>query len=91
MGAVTAQAVCMGSRWGGPDLEVGGTRGAHAEHEARVCDLGRIKAQRLVEGPRALPTRKEGIRCGARCGSGGERTVGRRWRKRREGLGPTEG
>eukprot|EP00964_Phaeocystis_antarctica_P062441 scaffold37413_cov54-Phaeocystis_antarctica.AAC.4 len=45
-------------------------RGAHPEHAAHGCDLGRVEAQRLVERRRALPSRKEGVRCGARCGPG---------------------
>ena len=47
-----------------------GTRGAHAEHSAHVCDARRIEGQRLVERLRALFSRKEGIRCGGRCGPG---------------------
>ena len=54
-----------------------GTRGAHVEHVGHVRDLGGVEAQRLVERVRALPSRKEGMRCGARCGPGG----------RREGVG----
>ena len=45
-------------------------RGAHVEHVAHVRDAGRVEAQRLVERRRALPSRKEGVRCGARCGPG---------------------
>eukprot|EP00964_Phaeocystis_antarctica_P048466 scaffold28065_cov57-Phaeocystis_antarctica.AAC.3 len=45
-------------------------RGAHVEHVAHVRDAGRVEAQRLVERPRKLPSRKEGVRCGARCGPG---------------------
>eukprot|EP00964_Phaeocystis_antarctica_P062004 scaffold37095_cov57-Phaeocystis_antarctica.AAC.1 len=49
-------------------------RGAHPEHVAHVRDAGRVEAQRLVERPRVLPSRKEGVRCRARCGPGaGER------------------
>ena len=43
------------------------------EHLVHVRDAGGVEAQRLVEGPRLLPSRKEGIRCGARCGPGGGR------------------
>jgi len=51
-----------------------GTRGAHIEHPFHGRDLGGVKAQRLVEHPRALPSRREGhMRCGARCGPGGGR------------------
>jgi hypothetical protein len=41
---------------------VGGqvTRGAHAEHPPRGRDLGGVKAERLVEGVRSLPSRKGG-------------------------------
>ena len=49
-------------------------RRAHVEHLAHVRDVGRIEAERLVERPRDLPSRKEGVRCGVRCGPG----VGRR-------------
>ena len=38
-----------------------GTRGAHPEHAAHGCDTGRVEAQRLVEGYRALPSRKGGL------------------------------
>ena len=37
-----------------------GARGAHVEHAGHVRDLGRVKAQRLVEGVRVLPSRREG-------------------------------
>eukprot|EP00964_Phaeocystis_antarctica_P031534 scaffold17835_cov58-Phaeocystis_antarctica.AAC.5 len=40
------------------------TRGAHAEHGAHVRDVGRVEAQRLVERPRALSSRKEGMHAG---------------------------
>jgi len=49
-----------------------GTRRAHEEHVAHVLvrDAGGVKAQRLVEGRRALPSRREGMRCGGeRCAS----------------------
>jgi len=48
-----------------------GTRGAHLEHAAHVRDLGGVKAQRLVEGVRVLPSRRGRVRCGVRCGLGG--------------------
>ena len=49
-----------------------GTRGAHEEHAAHVRDLGRVEvAERLVELSRALPSQREGMRCGARYGPGG--------------------
>eukprot|EP00964_Phaeocystis_antarctica_P033240 scaffold18868_cov59-Phaeocystis_antarctica.AAC.5 len=43
-------------------------RGARLEHAAHGRDAGRVEAQRLVERPRRLSSRKEGVRCGARCG-----------------------
>eukprot|EP00964_Phaeocystis_antarctica_P109358 scaffold73841_cov52-Phaeocystis_antarctica.AAC.2 len=45
-------------------------RGAHCEHAAHIRDAGRVEAQRLVERRRVLPSREEGVRCGARCGPG---------------------
>eukprot|EP00964_Phaeocystis_antarctica_P057080 scaffold33736_cov50-Phaeocystis_antarctica.AAC.4 len=45
-------------------------RGAHVEHVEHGCDLGRVEAERLVERRRVLPSRKEGVRCGVRCGPG---------------------
>ena len=58
---------------GGLEWRVGG-RGhawlAHIEHEAHVRDAGRVEVQRLVECLRRLPSRKEGMRCRARCGVG---------------------
>ena len=52
-----------------------GTRGAHVEHVAHVCDAGCVEAERLVERRRALPSRKAGVRCGKRCGPGGGRAL----------------
>ena len=49
--------------------------GTHMKHVLHGCDAGRVEAQRLVEVLRALPTRKVGIRAGARCEPGGERAV----------------
>ena len=74
-GAAAAQAACTGEARlkavGGQ-----GTRGAHVEHVVHARDLGGVKAQRLVELVRFLPSRREGhMRCGARCGPGG----GRAW------------
>eukprot|EP00964_Phaeocystis_antarctica_P033237 scaffold18868_cov59-Phaeocystis_antarctica.AAC.2 len=43
-------------------------RGAHVEHLQHGCDAGRVEAQQLVERPRVLPSRKEGVRCESRCG-----------------------
>ena len=48
-----------------------GTRGAHGEHAIHVRDLGRVEAERLVERRRALPSRKESMRCGKKYGPGG--------------------
>jgi hypothetical protein len=50
-----------------------GTRGAHGEHVVHVRDAGGVEAQWLVEGRRALPSRREGMRCGE-----GEVRAGRR-------------
>jgi len=38
-------------------LEGQGTRITHVEHPAHARDLGRVQAQRLVEGVRGLPSR----------------------------------
>ena len=53
-----------------------GTRGAHIEHELDGCDAGGVEAQRLVEGRRALSSRKGSIGRGATCGPGGGRACG---------------
>jgi len=55
----------------------GHARRAHLEHEGHVCDAGGVKAQRLVEGRRGLPSRREGHAV-----RGGEVRAGRQ-----EGLG----
>jgi hypothetical protein len=63
----------------GPTQGLGakGTRRAHVEHVAHVCDAGGVEAQRLVEGRRVLPSRREGMRCGGeRCEPGGGRACG---------------
>jgi hypothetical protein len=82
----------------GPTQGLGakGTRGAHPEHAVHGRDAGGVKAQRLVEGRRALPSRREGMRCG-----GGEVRAGRReglWcvlvarqAAHARGKGPTQG
>jgi hypothetical protein len=57
----------------GQGLGAKGTRGAHVEHEVHGRDAGGVKAQRLVEGRRALPSRREGMRC-----RGGEVRAGKR-------------
>jgi hypothetical protein len=64
------------ARGRGPTQGLGakGTRGAHVEHAAHGRDAGGVPAQRLVEGRRALPSRREGMRCGGeRCEPGGGR------------------
>ena len=64
----SARAACTGR---GPGCDaVGrlyGMRGAHGKHVEHVRDAGRVEAERLVERRRVLPSRKEGVRCGARC------------------------
>jgi hypothetical protein len=72
-GVVAArQAACTGKR---PDSRLGGqghARRAHLEHVAHGRDAGGVKAQRLVEGRRGLPSRREGMRCRwERCEPGG--------------------
>ena len=67
-----------------------GTRGAHVEHLVHVRDLGRVKAERLVECRRGLPSRKGGIQCGKRCGPGEVRELGV-WQRHTRGEGPTQG
>ena len=57
--------------WGGQ-----GTRGAHVEHGVHARDLGRVEAERLVERRRALPSRKAGMQCAARCRLGGVKALG---------------
>ena len=59
---------------------VQGTRGAHEEHLVHGRDLGRVEAERLVEGIRALPSRNAGMQCGTRYGPGGVRALGVVWR-----------
>ena len=76
----------------GPTKGGQGTRGAHQEHVAHGCDLGRVEAQRLVEGHRVLPSRKEGVRCGARCSEA--RSVGAEQQRSASGMlgeGQTQG
>jgi len=81
----------------GPTQGLGakGTRGAHVEHVAHVRDAGGVKAQRLVEVRRALPSRREGMRCGGE--RGGSREAGgpvvwwRHDKRHVRGNGPTQG
>jgi len=91
--AAAAQAACTGKdrlkAVGGQ-----GTRGAHFEHAVHGRDLGGVKAQRLVERERLLPSRREGhmhMRCGARCGPGGGRVWGGSGASSMHGEGPTQG
>jgi hypothetical protein len=63
----------------GPTQGLGakGTRGAHPEHVGHARDAGGVETQRLVEGRRVLPSRREGMRCrGERCDPGGGRAWG---------------
>ena len=69
VGAVVVQAACTRRA----RLEVRGEGSTHHKHAAHACDARRVEAQRLVERRRVLPSRKEGMRCGTRCGPGGER------------------
>ena len=64
-----------GTHGHGPTQGLGakGTRGAHVEHEAHGRDAGGVKAQRLVEGVRFLPSRR-----GGHAMRGGEVRAGRR-------------
>jgi len=79
--AAAAQAACSGKARlkavGGQ-----GTRGAHVEHVAHVRDLGGVKAQRLVERARALPSRREGHAMRGEVRAGRWEGVRRRRRKR---------
>ena len=62
---------CEGWAGEGPsgDQRVQGSGRAHIKHGRHGGDAGRVEAQRLVEGNRLLPSRKEGIQ--------GRRHVGR--------------
>ena len=64
----------------GPDSRLGDqghARRAHEEHDNHGRDAGGVEAQWLVEGRRALPSRREGMRCGGeRCEPGGGRACG---------------
>ena len=73
-GGGRAQAACTGRVRQKADGQ--GARGAHPKHGVHGRDLDGVEAQRLVEHRGELPSRKEGIRCGARCGPGGERAWG---------------
>jgi hypothetical protein len=57
---VAAQAACTPGRARLKVVGGQGTRGAHLEHALHVRDHGGVKAQRLVEGVRVLPSRKGG-------------------------------
>jgi hypothetical protein len=84
------------ARGKGPTQGLGakGTRGAHVEHGAHGRDAGGVEAQRLVEGRRLLPSRREGMRCrgerGASREAGGPGVVAAHKRHAR-GKGPTQG
>ena len=73
--ATAAQAACKGGL--NCILEGKARRRAHREHVAHVCDARSVKIQRLVERSCVLPSRKEGIRCVARCGLGAGWCAGR--------------
>eukprot|EP00964_Phaeocystis_antarctica_P136110 scaffold100520_cov42-Phaeocystis_antarctica.AAC.1 len=77
----------------GPTQGCGGqdTRGAHFEHAVHVLHAGRVEAQRLVERLRVLPSRKEGVQCGARCRRGGGRACVGNGASGMHGEGPTKG
>jgi len=68
-----------------------GTRGAHREHGEHVCDLGGVKAQRLIERRRDLPSRREGHAMRGEVRAGRREGVGRSRRKRHAREGPTQG
>jgi len=94
-GACVVAAHKRHARGCGPTQGLGakGTRGAHGEHVAHGRDAGGVEAQWLVEGRRALPSRREGMRCGGR---GASREAGGPvvwWRHTRgmHGDGPTQG
>ena len=57
-----------------------GTRGAHVEHAVHVRDLGSVEAERVVERPRVLPSRKEGRTMRSEVWAGRREDMGRRWR-----------
>jgi hypothetical protein len=63
-----------------------GTRGVHVEHVVHACDLGGVKAQRLVEGVRGLPSRREGHTMRGEVRAGRREGV-RRWRRKRHARG----
>ena len=48
-----------------------GTGGAHLEHVEHVCDAGRVKAQRLVERTRTLPSPRGSVQSGQHVGWAG--------------------
>ena len=64
-----------------------GTRGAHLEHDAHLYDLGRVEAERLVERPRALPSRNGGAYDAGRLVLAGRR-AGLRQRQGAQRAGP---
>ena len=59
-GAAAAQAARRRARLGRLRQGMGG---AHVEHAVHARDAGRVEVHPPVERPRALPSRKEGMRC----------------------------
>jgi hypothetical protein len=62
-----------------------GTRGAHVEHLVHVRDLGGVKAQRLIERHRVLPSRREGHAMRGEARAGRREGVGRRRKRHARG------
>ena len=88
--AAAAQAVCTGRARLLKAVGSIGTRGADPKHLVHAPDLGHVEAQRLVESHRVLPSQKEGIRCGVKCGPG-EKAWGGGGASGMHGEGPTQG
>ena len=63
-----------------------GTRGAHLEHAVHGRDLGGVNAQRLVEGVRFLPSRREGHAMRGEVCARRREGVGQ-WRRKRRARG----
>ena len=62
-GWLKSYAPCRVARWAyEAGARCGRGEGTHSKHAPHVCDLGRVEGQRLVEGTRALPSRKVGLR-----------------------------
>jgi len=75
-GGGTTSAACTGNARLKACGGQGHARRAHVEHVAHGRDAGGVEAQRLVERPRVLPSRREGMRCGG--GRGASREAGGR-------------